>query len=155
MGNGQMGTARGEEVAEAAGGGETGGAVERERLAELRVLLCTRVHEVRTARTSERTSTRTNTEYISNRSGQRAQRLRWRLIGGATRTRTRVCDVGHESDQRADRRDHQQRNSDALPVLAFHFVLEELLRAASAPHLCSCALTGALEELSCWKVSTK
>ena len=107
MGNGQMGTARGEEVAEAAGGGETGGAVERERLAELRVLLCTRVHEVRTARTSERTSTRTNTEYISNRSGQRAQRLRWRLIGGATRTRTRVCDVGHESDQRADRRDHQ------------------------------------------------
>ena len=49
MGSGQMGTARGEEVAEAAGGGEAGGGVERERLAELRVLLCTRAHELRSS----------------------------------------------------------------------------------------------------------
>ena len=83
MGSRQRGTARSEEVAEAAGGGEAGGGVELERLAELQVLLCTRAHELRSSATtytkySSGIPDRTfSYSYSYDRSGQHAQ---WRLM---------------------------------------------------------------------------
>lgn len=49
--------------------------------------------------------------------------------------RTRVREEGDERDHRADGRDHKQRDADALPVLALHLILEELLRANNHRYL--------------------